>query len=89
MLKNHLTISFRNIWRNKFFSFIHIFGLSIGISASLVIFLIVKYEFSFDKFEADGDRIYRVVMDMKLLSRVFGDRHWPTVIRFTLSLCGQ
>jgi hypothetical protein len=65
MFKNHLTISFRNIWRNKFFSFIHIFGLSIGISAALVIFLIVKYEFSFDKFEADGDRIYRVVMDMK------------------------
>jgi putative ABC transport system permease protein len=65
MLKNHLIISFRNIWRNKFFSFIHIFGLSIGISASLIIFLIVKYEFSFDKFEADGDRIYRVVMNMK------------------------
>jgi putative ABC transport system permease protein len=65
MLKNHLTISFRNIWRNKFFSFIHIFGLSIGISASLVIFLIVRYEFNFDRFEADGDRMYRVVMDMK------------------------
>jgi putative ABC transport system permease protein len=65
MLRSHLVISLRNIWRNKFFSFIHIFGLSIGISASLVIFLIVKYEFSFDKFEPDGDRIYRVVMDMK------------------------
>ena len=65
MLKNHFTIAFRNIWRNKFFSFIHILGLSIGISASLVIFLIVKYEMSFDKFEADSDRIYRIVMDFK------------------------
>ena len=65
MFKNHLTTSFRNIWRNKFFSFIHIFGLSIGISASLVIFLIVNYEFSFDTFEADSDRIYRVVMDFR------------------------
>lgn len=65
MLKNHLTIALRNIWRNKFFTFIHVLGLSIGISASLVIFLIVKYEFSFDKFEADRDRIYRVVMDFK------------------------
>ena len=40
-------------------------GLSIGISAALVIFLIVYYEFSFDKFEKDSDRIYRVVLDAK------------------------
>ncbi|HSV11471.1 MAG TPA: FtsX-like permease family protein [Hanamia sp.] len=46
---------------NKLFSAINIFGLAIGISASLVIFLIVKYDFSFDKFEKDHDRIYRVV----------------------------
>jgi ABC-type antimicrobial peptide transport system permease subunit len=65
MLKNHLTIAFRNIARNKFFTFIHVLGLSIGISASLVIFLIVKYELSFDKFESDRERIYRVVMDFK------------------------
>ena len=65
MLKNHLTIAFRNIWRNKFFTFIHVFGLSIGISAALVIFLIVKYELSFDKFENNSDRIYRIVMDFK------------------------
>jgi ABC-type antimicrobial peptide transport system permease subunit len=36
-------------------------GLAIGISASLVIFLIVQYDFSFDKFEKGSDRIYRVV----------------------------
>lgn len=65
MLRNHLTIALRNIARNKLFTFIHVLGLSIGISASLVIFLIVKYELSFDKFEADRDRIYRVVMDFK------------------------
>ena len=47
--------------RNKFFSLINIAGLAIGISASLVIYLIVQYEFSFDKFHKDGDRIYRVV----------------------------
>jgi putative ABC transport system permease protein len=65
MLRNHFLIAIRNTWRNKIFSFIHVLGLSIGISASLVIFLIVKYEFSFDKFEDDGDRIYRIVMDFK------------------------
>lgn len=65
MLRNHITIAVRNILRNKFFTFIHVLGLSIGISASLVIFLIVKYEMSFDKFEADRDRIYRIVMDFR------------------------
>ncbi len=64
MLKNYFIVALRNFWRHKIFSIIHITGLSVGISASLVIFLIVKYELSFDKFQPDGDRIYRVVMDM-------------------------
>ena len=63
MFKNYFSISLRNFWRNKAFSTINVLGLSIGISAALVIFLIVYYEFSFDKFEKDNDRIYRVVLD--------------------------
>jgi hypothetical protein len=63
MLKNYLTTALRNFWRNKTFSFINIIGLSIGISASLIIFLLVQYDFSFDKFEKDSNRIYRVVLD--------------------------
>ena len=46
------------------FSVINISGLSIGIAASLVIFMFVSYDFSFDKFEKDRDRIYRVTSDM-------------------------
>jgi putative ABC transport system permease protein len=65
MIKNHFTVAFRNFRRNKTFSFINVMGLSIGISAALVIFLIVYYEKSYDRFEKDGDRIYRVVMDTK------------------------
>jgi putative ABC transport system permease protein len=61
MIKNYFKTAFRNLQHNKLFSAINIFGLAIGISASLVIFLIVKYDFSFDKFEKDHDRIYRVV----------------------------
>lgn len=63
MFKNYLTVALRNFWRNKLFSLINIIGLSIGISASLVIFLIVSYDFSFDKHHKDSDRIYRVVSD--------------------------
>jgi putative ABC transport system permease protein len=65
MIRNYFTVAFRNFRRNKVFSTINVLGLSIGISAALVIFLIVYYEFSFDKFENDNDRIYRVVMDVK------------------------
>ena len=61
MFKNYFTIAVRNLKRNKIFSLINIAGLAIGISASLVIYLIVQHELSFDKFHKDGDRIYRVV----------------------------
>ena len=60
MLKNYFLVALRSFRRNKIFSFINIVGLSIGISASLVIFLLVQYDFTFDKFEKDGARIYRV-----------------------------
>ncbi|MEO8415569.1 MAG: ABC transporter permease [Ginsengibacter sp.] len=65
MFINYFTIAFRNFRRNKIFSVINVLGLSIGISAALVIFLIVHYEFSYDKFETDGNRMYRVAMDLK------------------------
>jgi putative ABC transport system permease protein len=61
MLKNYFLVALRAFRRNKTFSFINIVGLSIGISASLVIFLLVQYDFSFDKFEKESSRIYRVV----------------------------
>jgi hypothetical protein len=64
MIKNYFKIAIRNFWRNRAFSFINMTGLAIGISAALVIFLIVYHEFSFEKFRSDGDRIYRVVSNM-------------------------
>ena len=64
MLKTYLTIAYRNFVRNKIFSLINVLGLSIGISSALVIFLIVHYDFNFDKFETDRGQLYRVVTDM-------------------------
>lgn len=60
MLTNYLKISARSIWRNRLFSAINILGLAIGISASLVIYLIVSYDLGFDKFHKDSERIYRI-----------------------------
>jgi ABC-type antimicrobial peptide transport system permease subunit len=64
MFRNYLIVAFRNLWRKKIFSLINISGLAIGISAALVIYLIVDYEFSFENFQKDRERIYRVVTNM-------------------------
>ena len=66
MFKNYFKTAWRNLWKNKIFSLINIIGLSIGISASLVIYLIVAYDFSFDTYHKDGNRIYRVVENFVL-----------------------
>src|SRR3569623_209766 len=65
MIKNYFKVAFRNFWRHKLFTMINVIGLSIGISASLVIYLIVHYDFTFDKFHKDSNRIYRVVSNFK------------------------
>jgi putative ABC transport system permease protein len=63
MIKNYFKIALRGFRKHKLFTIINVVGLSIGISASLAIFLIVKYDFSFDNFHKDSNRIYRVVTD--------------------------
>ena len=66
MLKNYFSLALRNFWKQKIFSLINVSGLAIGISAALVIYLLVQYDFSFDKFHKGGDRIYRIVTSMEL-----------------------
>ncbi len=61
MIQNYLKIALRNLLRNKVYSFINILGLAIGVSACLVIFLLVSFELSFENFQLDRERIYRVV----------------------------
>jgi len=61
MIKNYLKTAFRSFWKNKWFTLINTIGLSIGICAALVIYLVAHFDLTFDKFEADSNRIYRVV----------------------------
>lgn len=65
MIKNYFKTAFRHISRHKLFSVINISGLAIGISASLIIYLIVDHELGYEKFQKDYNRIYRVVSEMK------------------------
>jgi ABC-type antimicrobial peptide transport system permease subunit len=60
MLRSFWKTAWRNIARHPAFAFINVLGLTLGICFCLVIFLVVKYEFSFDRFHPEGDRIYLV-----------------------------
>ncbi len=61
MIKNYLKIAFRNLLRNKVYSFINVTGLSIGLACSMLIILYVKDEVSYDRFHKNVGSIYRVV----------------------------
>ncbi|MBI1768822.1 MAG: ABC transporter permease [Bacteroidetes bacterium] len=65
MTKLYFILAFRSIIKHKLFSLINIIGLSIGLAVCLTIFSIVKYEFSFDKFQEDQSRIYRIYSEFK------------------------
>lgn len=63
MFSNHIKIACRNLWKNKFSSLINSFGLTIGLTACLLIGLYIKHELSFDKFQTKGERISRLIME--------------------------
>jgi putative ABC transport system permease protein len=61
MLKNYLVIAWRNLWKRKFYTFINIFGLSISIACSIILFQFITYHLSFDNYHHDAKQVYRVV----------------------------
>src|SRR5215217_1303950 len=61
MFENYLKVAWRNLMKNKVFSFINILGLTIGITVCLMIFLFIMNEFSVDQFHTQGKNIYRVM----------------------------
>src|SRR5882672_4923946 len=63
MLKNYFNIALRNIRRHKAYSAINILGLAIGIAACLLILQYVSFELSYENFQVNKDRIYRVQQD--------------------------
>jgi putative ABC transport system permease protein len=60
MFRSILTTAFRNILRNRSFSLINLIGLSISMSLALLIIVVIREQYSFDKFHRDDDRIYRI-----------------------------
>jgi len=64
MLKTWFRTALRALWRNRLFSLINTLSLSIGLSAALIIFLILHYQFSFDQSQPGKQNIYRIVSDI-------------------------
>ena len=65
MFKNYFTVAMRNLIRHKVYSTINILGLAVGIALCILIFLFVRYEWRYDAFHQNGDRIYRVLSTYK------------------------
>jgi len=61
MIKNYFKIAMRNLWKNKVYSFINIFGLTLGLVCFLLIALYVFDELTYDDFHSKASRIYRVI----------------------------
>lgn len=63
-MKKQLLFAMRRLGRHKLTTGINTLGLALGVLSCLVIYLYVSFEFSYDKFHADGDRIYRLIVSM-------------------------
>jgi len=59
MLKNYFKVAFRNLNRNRIYAFINILGLALGLTVSILVFMFVKDETSYDKHWSGSERIYR------------------------------
>ncbi|MCP4726926.1 MAG: FtsX-like permease family protein, partial [bacterium] len=82
MFNNYLKIAYRNFKRQKTYSFLNIFSLSIGLSVFLLISLYVQYELSFDKSFRNSDRIYRVLKELSLYTQTDTTSELaPTIVR--------
>ncbi|MEP7109990.1 MAG: ABC transporter permease [Ferruginibacter sp.] len=71
MLKNYFRTTFRNLWKNKTYSFINIIGLAIGTLCCLYILLYVEDQYSYDKHHKNAEDIYRITTSLSIT----GDKH--------------
>ena len=60
MIHNYLKTTFRNLWKNKGFTFLNIFGLGIGIACASLIFLWVEDEINFNNYFSNKENLYKI-----------------------------
>ena len=63
MFKNNFKIALRTLWKDKFYSFISVFGLAISIAFCLLMAMYLQNEWTYDQHHQQADNIYRIVFD--------------------------
>ena len=61
MLPNYLKIAWRNLVYNRSYALINLVGLTLGLGVAIVLFWIVRFEYSFDRYHKNADRLYRII----------------------------
>ena len=61
MFKNHFKLAWRNLIRNRQFTFLNLLGLSTGLTCTILIYLWVSDELHMNKLSANDERIYQVM----------------------------
>ncbi|WP_296619471.1 ABC transporter permease [Marivirga sp.] len=84
MLKNYIKIAWRNLRKHKLYSIINITGLSVGVACSMLIFLYVSNELSYDNFHENGSNIYRATREGKLGDNEFSFPFTPAPLASVL-----
>ena len=62
MVRSHLIVALRNLWRHPVHALLNIFGLALGTTCCLLVLLFAQYEWSHDRFHKDADYIYRLLV---------------------------
>lgn len=78
MVKNYLKIAIRSLLKNKVYAFLNIFGLTVGITCSLLIFLYVQDELTYDQNHSGADDIYRLSCEY-FLPNDGGSEKWAPI----------
>src|SRR5215213_9842745 len=71
MFRNYLKTAFRNLWKNKTYSFLNIMGLSVGITCAALIFLWVEDELMYDHHNSKIDHLYQVYENQPYDGKVY------------------
>ena len=84
MFRNYIKVAFRNLRKNKGYSFINITGLAVGIASCIAILLYVRNELSYDKFNKNADQIYRVHLEARINNHEINSATSPSPLGLTL-----
>lgn len=83
MFSNFIRVAFRIFFRDRFQTLINIFGLAIGLTFSIIIFLYAHKQFSYDRFHRNADRIYRIAVNGKIADNYFNHAVTPAPLAKT------